>query len=252
MQLRILAVAAAIGLGAVTWGTGAHASARSQVCGGLRATVIHFRAADGVRLYGALLGKGRIGIALAHEYNADLCNWAPYARYLAARGFRVLLFDMRCFGKSACRKSSHVDADVSAAAAELRRRGSTSIVLAGASLGGSATLVAAAALAPPPAAVVSVSAPATGTLAGSLGGAFALDVNTAVRRLTAPTLFIAARGDDPFQSDAERLYSISNSRAKRVEIVAGTAHGTSLFDPVLSPSAKRLRALIVAFIRAHT
>src|SRR5205809_1289270 len=100
MQLRVLAVAVAIGLGAVTCGARAHASARSQVCGGLRTTVIHFRAADGVRLRGALLGKGHVGVALAHEYNGDLCNWAPYARYLAARGFRVLFFDMRCFGKS--------------------------------------------------------------------------------------------------------------------------------------------------------
>jgi pimeloyl-ACP methyl ester carboxylesterase len=252
MQVRLLAVAAAIGLGAATCGAGAHASPRAQVCSGLRATVVHFRAADDVRLYGALVGKGRVGIALAHEYNADLCNWAPYARYLAARGFRVLLFDMRCFGKSACRKSSHVDADVSGAAAELRRRGASRIVVAGASLGGSATLVAAASLARPPAAVVSLSAPGTGTLVGSLGHAFALDPDAAVRRLKAPTLFLAASSDEPFQNDARSLYAISSSRAKRLEIVAGPAHGTGMLDPVLNPAAKHARALIVAFIRAHT
>jgi pimeloyl-ACP methyl ester carboxylesterase len=199
-----------------------------------------------------VLGSGPVGVALAHEYYADLCNWAPYGRYLAARGFRVLLFDLRCFGKSACQRSSHVDADVAGAAAELRRRGAKQIVLAGASLGGSATLVAGASLARPPAVVISLSAPSTQTLVGSLGHRFALDPDAAVRRLHAPTLFLAASGDEAFQRDAKKLYGLSKARAKRFEIVADRAHGTKLLDPVWSPSAKHLRTLIVTFIRAHT
>src|SRR2546425_3560484 len=137
MRWRCVTVAAAIAVASVTYEADTQASNEPQVCGSLRATVIHFRASDGVRLHGAVLGKGGVGVALAHEYNANLCYWAPYARYLAARGFRVLLFDMRCFGESACRRASHVDADVAGAATELRRRGSRQIVLAGASLGGS-------------------------------------------------------------------------------------------------------------------
>ena len=248
---KLVVVAAAFGLGAAAVGA-AGTPASSQLCSGFRASVIHFRASDGVRLRGAIVGKGRVGVALAHEYAADLCNWAPYARYLGARGLRVLLFDTRCFGKSSCAQPSHVDADVSGAAAELRRRGAKRIVLAGASLGASATLVAAAKLVPRPATVINLSSPSTTTLTGSLGQRFALDPDGAVGRLTAPTLFLAASGDDPFQGDARKLYGLSHAPNKRLEIVSGTAHGTALLDPIVNPSGKRLRTLVLTFIRAHT
>jgi pimeloyl-ACP methyl ester carboxylesterase len=251
MRTKLVAFVAAIGLGGAVLGT-ATGAGHSEICGGVRATVIHFKASDGVRLRGAVFGKGRIGVALANEYAANLCNWAPYARYLAARGYRVLIFDTRCFGRSSCRRPSHVDADVTGAAAELRKRGAKQIVVGGASLGGAATLVAAAKLARPPAAVISLSSPSTDTLSRLLGRRFALDPDAAVQRLAAPTLFLASDGDDPFQGDAKTLYGISNATGKQVEIVAGNTHGTALLDPIPNPSGARLRALIVTFIRAHT
>jgi pimeloyl-ACP methyl ester carboxylesterase len=251
MRSKVVALAALLAVAVAALGVAAE-PAQTQVCGGLRATAIHFRASDGVRLNGAVLGKGRVGVALAHEYYANLCNWAPYARYLAARGFRVLLFDTRCFGQSGCRREKNVDADVAGAATELRRRGAKQVVLAGASLGASASLVAAARLKRAPAAVISLSSPSTNSLTRLLGNRFALDPDTAVQRLKTPTLFLAASADNPFQDDAKKLYGLSNARAKQFEIVAGSAHGTALLDPVVNPSAAHVRTLIVTFIRAHT
>src|ERR687898_3069911 len=65
-----------------------------------RASAVRFRAPDGTRLVGVLLGRGRTGIALGHESNANLCTWLPFARVLAANGYRVLAFDHRGHGES--------------------------------------------------------------------------------------------------------------------------------------------------------
>src|SRR5262245_42643588 len=67
---------------------------------GVDAKTLWFRAADGTRLDGAELGSGERGVVLLHESPADLCDWAPYAKSLAARGFHVLLVDLRGFGLS--------------------------------------------------------------------------------------------------------------------------------------------------------
>src|ERR1051325_11320678 len=118
-----------------------------------------FRAADGALLDGIVLGGGPAGVVLAHQYPADLCGWWPYALVLARDGFRVLLFDFRCFGLSPCPTEGGGDlsADGAGAAAELRRRGATTVALVGASLGGTTSLMAATKMTPQPDAVVSLS-----------------------------------------------------------------------------------------------
>src|SRR5918994_1440126 len=45
-----------------------------------RASAVRFRAPDGTRLVGVLLGRGRTGIALGHESNANLCTRLPLRR----------------------------------------------------------------------------------------------------------------------------------------------------------------------------
>jgi hypothetical protein len=102
------------------------------------ATPFTFTTTDHVRLEGAIVGGGRRGVVLVHEAGRKaLCGWWPYAVRLAGRGFRVLLFDMRCYGLSACpqRAREAVANDIHAATRELRRRGCTSVELVGASLG---------------------------------------------------------------------------------------------------------------------
>ena len=63
-----------------------------------RAVTLRFAAADGVSLDGAIVGTGRIGVALLHEYPGPMCGWWPYATYLARHDVTALLFDFRCPG----------------------------------------------------------------------------------------------------------------------------------------------------------
>src|SRR5919197_788237 len=104
----------------------APARAARPRCGDAAVTAhaIRFRTSDGVGLSGAVIGSGPVGAVLIHEYPRDLCGWWPYARYLSRHGVRALLFDLRCFGRSACPGGrGHAVDDVAAAVAELRRRG---------------------------------------------------------------------------------------------------------------------------------
>ena len=92
------------------------------------ATVFTFRTTDGVRLDGAIVGSGPRGVVLVHESgSAGLCGWWPYAVRLASSGLRAMVFDLRCYGSSAC-PVKHVQgtgSDAAAAVAALRRRGAT-------------------------------------------------------------------------------------------------------------------------------
>ena len=90
------------------------------------ATNARFRTADGVRLAGAVLGKGVTGIVFAHQVAGDRCQWLPFARELAGKGYRALVFDMRGYGASSGIANVDPHLDVAAAAKELRRRGSGS------------------------------------------------------------------------------------------------------------------------------
>ena len=67
-----------------------------------KATLVRFQAADGTSLNGVLVGRGSVGVVLAHQYPSDLCGFWPFAAYLAKRGLRALAIDLRCFGRSAC------------------------------------------------------------------------------------------------------------------------------------------------------
>jgi dienelactone hydrolase len=116
-----------------------------------RAAAFRFFTLDDTRLVGVALGRGPRAIVLAHGSGQDLCAWLPYARELAARGYRALAYDSR--------RGLRADLDIPAAVEALRRTGSPHVVVAGSSLGALAALVGSAALRSQPAAVVSLSAP---------------------------------------------------------------------------------------------
>ena len=100
-------------------------------------------------LDGAIVGSGPVGAVLIHEYPGPMCGWWPYAAYLARHGVRALLFDLRCFGDSACDTGrGHATTDVAAAMQALREDGARSVALVGASMGGAIAVVAAARLHP--------------------------------------------------------------------------------------------------------
>lgn len=208
-----------------------------------RGEQVTFAGGNGARLAGVVLGRGRAGVVLAHQHRGSLCQWLRYGVSLAGKGYRVLLFDFEGSGESEAAPGapgSTLDADVAAAAAELRSRGVAKVVLVGASMGGTAVLGAAATVRPPVDGVVSLS-----------GTTFfrGVDAVEAAAELTMPVLFVAAEGDGGFATDARALHDAGRQRGRRLLIVPGAGHGVDLLDPTTGVEA--VAAEVEAFLRAH-
>ena len=193
-----------------------------------RASALRFFGADDTTLLGVVVGSGPRGLVLAHGQKQGFCEWLPYARQLAAGGYRVLAYNSR--------PGNRVDLDIAPAVEALRRTGSPHVIVMGSSAGAIAALIGSTSLPSAPAAIVSLSAPA------SFGPLRALE---AVARLYAPTFFAASADNDPFTGDARALYAASASPDKRLEILPGAAHGSAMLaDP-------GFRSRVEAFIAAH-
>ena len=188
---------------------------------------VQFRATDGARLQGVLLGRGQKGVVLAHQSDGDLCQWLPFARVLAGKGYRALTFDMRDFALAS---------DVAGAARALRDHGARRVYLMGASMGGTAVLGAAPKIRPVVAGVVDLSGPV------AFGG---LDARPAVRKLHRPALFVAAKYDSEFAASTRLLYRLAPSKDKRLLITDGVEHGVDLI------AVPRARSLVLSFLRTH-
>ncbi len=197
------------------------------------------RAAD---LAGVLLGTGRTGLVLAHQNNADHCQWAPYALESVQAGYRVLTFDFPGFGQSPTGVSN--DETVVAAASYLRGQGVTSVALIGASMGGTAVLVAAPKITPPVAGVISLSGPKTFKDA---------DATAAVRDLGVPVLFAACELDLPYGTDAATLYAATPASDPRTLLVVPgcSKHGVQLTDPNGGADPAKVRTAMHDFLTAH-
>lgn len=202
---------------------------------------ISFRTADRIRLSGAVIGTGKVGVVLAHQSNQDYCGWVPFAKTLAAHGYRSLAFSFRNHGSSGREEvpNQHHDRDVIAAAAELRRRGCDRIFLMGASLGGTAVVTAAPTIRPAVAGVLDLSGPAEFT---------DLDALAAARRLIVPVVFAVSRFDSMFVPGTRAMFRASPSKDKRLVIRPGGEHGTALLE---GKAAAFMRPLALGFIRAH-
>ena len=203
--------------------------------------VLRFRASDGVRLIGVELGRGPRAVILAHQGASNLCIWLPYGRTLAARGYRVLVFDHRGFGSSGrashWRRQNRVDFDVIGAIRTMRARGATSVVLGGGSLGGAGVLSAAALATPAVDGVISFASPSQ---------YFLIDVFGAVASFRVPALFLAAEGDGEFPEVARMLHERCASPDKQLAIVTGGRHGAPLLrDP-------QVRIAVDDFIAQHS
>jgi len=203
-------------LAVVTATTASAGPTRPEAC---IATNARFRTTDGVRLAGAVVGRGKTGIVFAHQVAGDRCQWLPFARELAGRGYRSLVFDMRGYGASAGVANVDPHLDVLGAAAELRRRGASRIVLIGASMGGTGVVAAAPRIRPAIAGVVELSAP-TG-----FGG---VDARVAARTLTRPALFVAGRDDGDFAQASRALHRAAATRDKKLVIAPTSWHGVDL------------------------
>src|SRR5215468_370065 len=69
---------------------------------GIPVQEVHFAAADGVRLAGwlALASPAAPTLILVHGFKSDRASMLPWARFLYAAGYNVLLYDSRGCGQS--------------------------------------------------------------------------------------------------------------------------------------------------------
>lgn len=235
----VLWIAAAVAVAVLTAGAAsAREDAETHFCA--KTGSIQFRAADGTRLVGHRFGSGTTAVIFAHELRGASCNWIPYARRLAAKGYLTIAFDFRGYGESQTRSgpaSLRLGADVTAAVKFARSRGAKKVFLVGASMGGTAVLVGGVNARPAVDGVVALSAPSEISR---------MDGVAAARRLQVPVLYVAGDKDDPFDDDARALYEATASAAKSLEILDSGYHGTQFvrYDAVGG-------SLIERFIAAH-
>ena len=203
---------------------GAGSERTSHSC--LRGGELRFSAADGTKLVAHRFGKGPTAVILGHQSGGDLCEWLPYAKRLASKGYFVFAIDFRGHGLSQVRTGkaeNRLAADLAAAAKEVRKLGKRKVFLVGASMGGIASLVAGANVKPAVDGVVSISAPAR-----FLG----LDAVASAPRLRVPVLYVAAEGDDnagyDFSEDARDDARCDRSGRQAARDPPGGLHGVGL------------------------
>jgi pimeloyl-ACP methyl ester carboxylesterase len=206
---------------------------------------------DGTQLIGALSGSGPTGVLLAHQFPADLCQWAEFAPGLARRGFTTLSISFRCMGRSECPDdpaSRRIDLDVAAGVGALRREGVEAVVIVGGSAGGTAALVSAAQIEPPVDAVVTLSAERD--LGAVPAGYLTLDAGPAVRMLRSPVLFVVARADRYVSPQASRrMYEGAPSGSRLVVLPKFYGHGIDMLE---GSWESRVGGLVVAFLKEHS
>jgi esterase/lipase len=206
---------------------------KREALGGER---VSFSTSDGIVLRGHLYGTGATGVILAHMYPADQSDWTDFAEVLAAHGYTALTFDFRGFTESdGPLGTQFADRDLLAAYQFLRPRVSR-IFIAGASLGAEAAILVAAR--EQVAGIICISSPV------SFGG---LNVEQAVRKVRAPTLFVTSANDPMVAGQPEILYRLAQA-PKSFEVYPGSAHGTAI---LFGPHSTELQTLMLRFIAAN-
>lgn len=209
---------------------------------------ILFSTSDGARLYGAILGGGAVGIVFANDEPHELCEELPEATFLARHGYRVLVFDYRGRGDSeaASADAGRLDLDVEGAVDELVRRGARRVFLFGTYAGGAISVVAATSTPERIAGVIAVS-PAAGKgqyVDGPYSASGAFEV---AGRLRVPVLYITVRTDEYVPiGEARRLYRLTGSPVKRLEVIPAGGGGWTLFN--VSPYAPRANRAVLEFL----
>ncbi|MGZ8783007.1 MAG: alpha/beta hydrolase family protein [Gaiellaceae bacterium] len=237
---RLFLLVALIALAASAAGAAPQRSEHDCVKGG----ELWFYAADKTKLVGHRFGKGTRAVILTHQSEGDLCDWLPYAKRLASKGYFVFPIDFRGYGFSQARTgaaATRYAADIAAAAKALRKLGKKKSFVFGASMGGIASLVAGANITPPVTAVVSVSAPARFR---------GMNAVATAPRLRVPVLYLAAEGDDnagyDFSKDAEAMHAQTAAADKRLELLDGSDHGIGLIA-----GSGHAKALVEGFLRKY-
>ena len=127
--MRLLLLLGAL-LAVVTSTAGAAPERTAHDC--VRGGELFFNAADGTKLVGHRFGKGTTAVILTHQSEGDLCDWLPYAKRLASKGYFAFPIDFRGYGFSQVRTgraANRYAADLAAAVKAMRRLGKKKIVL---------------------------------------------------------------------------------------------------------------------------
>ena len=219
----------------------------SAQCGaeaqGIDAKPFWFRASDKALLNGVAVGEGDTAVVLAHGNPSQLCEWLPYAKTLASRGYLALAFDFRGLGNSREQfgeRATRHDLDLEAAYEQARRRGADKVFLVGGSYGGSAVLWAGAEMGEDVAGIIDLSGPT------SLFNAIGL-----APKITAPLLVLASRHDRVVSpKDSRELVAAAGSKDKQVAIYPGDWHSGGLLYG--APFRNKVDRLIKEFLQRHS
>lgn len=209
-----------------------------------------FRAADGVRITGAMFGHGPVTVVLAHMGRGgdQAVDWVPFARVLAARGYRALIFNRRGIcsaaphGGEMC--SGGVDdlaahwKDVVGAVHFLRSHNVQSVVVGGASIGAMATMRA----------VLVRRGDVDGVIwfAGLLDGDYTFTPRE-ISQLAVPVLILSSRDDGYGAADAAKTLSEWIGGSQPV-ILPGSAHGTDIFVVGPAEARQQFRVAVLDFL----
>jgi dienelactone hydrolase len=187
------------------------------------------------------LGSGPNGVVLAHQSDANMCQWLPYATLLDQLGYRVVVFDFVGFGTSTQPATRTYLDDIRTVVDYLRKQGTERVVVVGASMGATMSVVAAAAITPPVAGVVAVSPPKL------FDG---VNAERAASQLQTPALYIAADSDGDYEVYAEELSEATPEALRNLLIVPAPEHGVELVG-AQTPQGAQVRSAIEAFLAEH-
>jgi pimeloyl-ACP methyl ester carboxylesterase len=165
------------------------------------------------------LGSGPQAVVLAHQSEGSLCEWLPFGRVLAEKGYRVVAFDFAGAGSSTETKQKTYVEDIRTGVAYLRENGVTKIAVMGASMGATMSVVAAAAIAPPVDGVIALSPPV------DFDG---VNAEKAAPSLNTPALYIAGDKDGDFATYAAAIAAATPAEYRQLLVVEAPQHGIQM------------------------
>ncbi|MCL6577275.1 alpha/beta fold hydrolase [Kyrpidia sp.] len=202
---------------------------------------LHLTNAADLSIAAVEYGSGPKGVVLAHQSDANMCQWLRYAIVLAEQGYRVVAFDFAGFGASSPTDSKTYLEDIRTAVTYLRERGTPRVAVIGASMGATMSIVAAAAITPPLDAVVAISPPST------FDG---VNAERAAVELKSPALYIAGESDGDYEVYAEEINEATPESLRSLLVVDSPEHGVKLVEAGTAAGAE-VRAAIRSFLAQH-
>ena len=180
---------------------------------------VSFTTEDGIDISGNIFGTGSKWVILSHMYPTDQTSWVDFARELADKGYIVLTYDFRGYGKSGgAQDIPNIYKDLEAALDFVKQYDAEQIFLIGASMGGTASLI------------VASKEEVDGVVSFSGAMEFmGLSAEGIVQDIGCPKLFMASQGDGGAADAANKFYEDS-STSKYMTILNGNSHGTFVFD----------------------